>query len=54
MKLTELPKAKLVALALQFQVFTSVAMASAASTADLITALEKNDDCVSLVDSVVR
>ena len=54
MKLTELPKAKLVALALQFEVVDSQSKTRDLSEAELVAALEKNDDCVRLVDSVVR
>ena len=52
MKLTELSKAKLVALAVQFRVLSSVSAAAALSFNELVQALEKNDDCVRAVSSV--
>ena len=53
MKLTELSKAQLVALAIQYKVVDSVSKAiQLAGTKALIKALQGNADCVAAVQSV--
>lgn len=52
MQLSDLNKSKLVALAIQFQVFSSVTEAAAKSATQLAAALEECDECVDLVREV--
>lgn len=52
MQLSDLNKSKLVTLALQFNVLSSVTEAASKSTSELVAALEGCDECVDLVRSV--